>query len=124
MVYDLDGVKQLEKDDLKNIYDKQEKSPIIIDVREPAEYVEGHIPGVPLLPMNQVPEVIDQIDKDKEYVLVCRSGNRSQHTALYFKDNGIENVKNFAGGMLAWEEETTAGMENPVDEDISKLYDK
>ncbi|MDQ0298782.1 rhodanese-related sulfurtransferase [Salibacterium salarium] len=124
MIYDLDGIEQLEKDELKNIYDKQEKKPIIIDVREPAEYVEGHIPGVPLLPMNQVPEVIDQLEKDKEYVLVCRSGSRSQHTALYFKDNGIENVKNFAGGMLAWEEETTAGMENPVDDDISKLYDK
>ncbi|RSL31190.1 rhodanese-like domain-containing protein [Salibacterium salarium] len=124
MIYDLDGIEQLEKDELKNIYDKQEKNPIIIDVREPAEYIEGHIPGVPLLPMNQVPEVIDQLEKDKEYVLVCRSGSRSQHTALYFKDNGIENVKNFAGGMLAWEEETTAGMENPVDDDISKLYDK
>ncbi|SFP78571.1 rhodanese-like domain-containing protein [Salibacterium halotolerans] len=122
MAYELDGIEQLEKEEVKDISQKNEKNPIVIDVREPSEYVEGHIPGVPLLPMNQVPEVIDQLDKDQEYLLVCRSGNRSQHTALYFKDNGIDNVKNFAGGMLAWDEDMNTGMENPVQDDIEKLY--
>ncbi|MFZ4450474.1 rhodanese-like domain-containing protein [Salibacterium aidingense] len=124
MGYDLEGIEQLEKSEIKNIYDEKTSTPVFIDVREPSEYVEGHIPGVPLLPMNQVPEVIDELKKDQEYVLICRSGNRSQHTALYFKDNGIENVKNFAGGMLAWDEEVTTGMENPVEDDISKLYNE
>ncbi|WP_158736082.1 rhodanese-like domain-containing protein [Alteribacillus sp. YIM 98480] len=123
MAYDLEGIEQIEKEELKRLYDTKEKSPIIIDVREPSEYIEGHIPGVPLLPMNQVPEVIDQIKKDESYVLVCRSGSRSHHTALYFKDNGINNVKNFAGGMLAWDSETETGMENPVEE-IGQLYNK
>ncbi|SFL53376.1 rhodanese-like domain-containing protein [Salibacterium qingdaonense] len=122
MGYELDGIEQLEKEEVKSISGKNEKNPIVIDVREPSEYVEGHIPGVPLLPMNQVPEVVDQLDKDREYLLVCRSGGRSQHTALYFKDNGIENVKNFAGGMLAWDEEMNTGMENPVQDDIGRLY--
>ncbi|SDI25514.1 rhodanese-like domain-containing protein [Alteribacillus bidgolensis] len=123
MAYDLEGIEQIEKEELKRLYETEEKSPIIIDVREPSEYIEGHIPGVPLLPMNQVPEVIDQIKKDESYVLVCRSGSRSHHTALYFKDNGIVNVKNFAGGMLAWDNETETGMENPVEE-IEQLYNK
>ncbi|SDI01530.1 Rhodanese-related sulfurtransferase [Alteribacillus persepolensis] len=123
MAYDLDGIEQIEKEELKRIYEKQEENrPIIIDVREPSEYVEGHIPGVPLLPMNQVPEVIDELNKDESYVLVCRSGSRSHHTALYFKDNGIEKVKNFAGGMLAWDSTTETGMENPVEE-IEQLYE-
>ncbi|MGY4689494.1 rhodanese-like domain-containing protein [Salibacterium sp. K-3] len=122
MAYDLDGIEQLEKEEVKDIHDRKSQNPVLIDVREPSEYVEGHIPGVPLLPMNRVPEVVDQLDKDREYVLVCRSGNRSQHTALYFKDNGIDNVKNFAGGMLAWDEEIKTGMENPIEDDIEKLY--
>ncbi|MFB4162794.1 rhodanese-like domain-containing protein [Alteribacillus sp. JSM 102045] len=123
MGYDLEGIEQIEMEELKRLYDNKENAPIIIDVREPSEYIEGHIPGVPLLPMNQVPEVIDQIKKEESYVLVCRTGSRSHHTALYFKDNGVENVKNFAGGMLAWDRETEIGMENPV-EDIEQLYKK
>ncbi|MFB5661359.1 rhodanese-like domain-containing protein [Alteribacillus sp. HJP-4] len=121
MSYELEGIEQIEIDEIKRIYDKKEKSPIIIDVREPDEYVEGHIPGVPLLPMHSFPEVIEEFEKDKDYILVCRSGSRSHHTALFLKDNGIENVRNFAGGMLAWDRETESGMENPV-QNMKDLY--
>lgn len=123
MAYELEGIRQLDIDELKEQYNNGKKTPIMIDIREPGEYEERHIPGVPLLPMNQVPEVIDQFKKDESYVFICRSGSRSQHTAQYFQDNGIENVYNFAGGMLAWDEETNSGMENPL-KDVNDLYKK
>ncbi|WP_240374819.1 rhodanese-like domain-containing protein [Bacillus piscicola] len=121
MGYDREGIEQIDKEELKEQCQKDEHAPIIIDVREPGEYAEGHIPGIPLIPMKKIPEIIDDFDKQQSYILVCRSGGRSHHTALYFKDHGIEDVKNFAGGMLAWDEEITTGIENQV-EDVSQLY--
>ncbi|SFE72612.1 rhodanese-like domain-containing protein [Alteribacillus iranensis] len=121
MAYEREGIEQIDKNEMQEIRDTEEPSPILIDVREPGEYIEGHIPGVPLLPMRKMPEVIEEFDKEKSYILVCRSGNRSHHTALFFKDHGIENVRNFAGGMLAWDEEVETGMENEID-DVKELY--
>lgn len=123
MAYEREGVEQINVEELKNILKDESDATIVIDVREPSEYTEGHIPGVPLLPMREVPELIDEIDKEKHYILVCRSGNRSQHTALYFKDHGIQHVKNFAGGMLAWDSEVETGMEKLV-QDAKDLYRK
>ncbi|MFC5712551.1 rhodanese-like domain-containing protein [Thalassorhabdus alkalitolerans] len=123
MSYDLDGVEQLDYAELKEIFDQKKSSPILIDVREPEEYIERHIPNVPLIPMQSIPERIEEFHKDAEYIFICRSGTRSHHVALYFKDNGIENVKNFAGGMLAWESETESGWEGQV-RDIEGLYSK
>lgn len=122
MAYERDGVEQINVEELKEVLNDASDSSIVIDVREPSEYEEGHIPGIPLLPMRQIPELIEDIDKDKSYIFVCRSGNRSHHTALYFKDHGIENVKNFAGGMLAWDSEVATGLEKVIKE-AKDLYE-
>ncbi|WP_096198959.1 rhodanese-like domain-containing protein [Bacillus sp. FJAT-45350] len=122
MAYELDGIMQIEYDELQKLVDrKSELAPIIIDVRELEEYNEGHIPTVPLLPMHSIPPVIEHLDKDKEYIFVCRSGSRSQHVALYLKQNGFDKVNNYAGGMLGWEGPIATGEENVVKE-ISDLY--
>lgn len=49
----------------------------IIDVREPEEIAEGMVPGAKHIPMMQIPERMTELYKDKEYIFICRSGNRS-----------------------------------------------
>ncbi len=75
----------------------------VLDVREQWEYEEGHIPGITLLPMNEVPANLDQIPTDKEVILTCRSGNRSGQVTDYLREQGFDNVHNMEGGILAWE---------------------
>ena len=75
----------------------------LIDVREQWEYDEKHIPGVTLIPMNEVPNRLDEIPTDKEVILTCRSGNRSGQVTDYLRANGFDNVHNMEGGIVDWE---------------------
>ncbi len=76
----------------------------LLDVREQWEYDEGHIPGVTLLPMGEIPARLDEIPTDKEVIVTCRSGNRSGQVTEFLRQNGFDNVHNMAGGILAWEQ--------------------
>jgi phage shock protein E len=75
----------------------------LLDVREQWEYDEGHIPGVTLLPMGEVPASLSEIPTDKEVIVTCRSGNRSGQITDYLRQNGFDNVHNMSGGIVAWE---------------------
>lgn len=75
----------------------------VLDVREQWEYDEGHIPGVSLIPMSEVPNSLSQIPTDKEVIVTCRSGNRSGQVTDYLRQQGFDNVHNMDGGILAWE---------------------
>lgn len=121
MAFEIDGIKQYDYRELQEIVNKKEKDPIIIDVREPEEYIEGHIPNIPLIPMQQLPAMIEDFDTEKEYIFVCRSGSRSQNVARYLKENGFQKVHNYAEGMLGWEGDIATGMENVV-KDVKELY--
>ncbi len=70
----------------------------VIDVREPEEYEEGHIPGAVLAPISEFLNHIKKIDKNKHYYVVCYSGARSQVVAEYLGKNGFD-VTNVMGGM-------------------------
>ena len=76
----------------------------LIDVREQWEYDEGHIPGIALIRMQEVPGRLDEIPTDKEVIVTCRSGNRSGQIADYLREQGYDNVHNMEGGILAWED--------------------
>jgi rhodanese-related sulfurtransferase len=100
---ELDGIPQITPDELLRIVESDdEKKPTLIDVREEHEYASGHIPGIRLIPMSQFPDHIDSLDPEEEYILVCRSGSRSQKTAKYLKLQGFKKVNNYIGGMLHW----------------------
>ena len=78
----------------------------LIDVREPDEYAEYNI-GAKLIPLGQVMAMqVDELEdwKDDEIVVHCRSGKRSLQAGLMLETMGFKNVKNLAGGMLAWQE--------------------
>jgi rhodanese-related sulfurtransferase len=76
----------------------------LLDVREQWEYDEGHIPGINLLPMDEVPENLDQIPTDKSVIVTCRTGNRSGQVANYLRQQGFDNIHNMQGGIVAWEQ--------------------
>ena len=77
---------------------------VVLDVREPWEYEEGHIPGVTLIPMQEVPNRLDEIPTDETVIVTCRTGNRSGQVAEYLRQQGYGNVHNMAGGIVAWEQ--------------------
>ena len=77
---------------------------VLLDVREPSEYAEGHIPGVALIPMGEVPNRLSEIPKDKTVIVTCRSGNRSGQIAEYLRQQGYDDVHNMKGGILAWQD--------------------
>lgn len=74
----------------------------VIDVRTAEEFAEGRIPVATLLPLNELEARISELDKDKSYLFVCRSGNRSSQAAQILIDNGFENVYNLTTGMNQW----------------------
>ncbi|MCU9614264.1 rhodanese-like domain-containing protein [Caldibacillus lycopersici] len=74
----------------------------IIDVRESDEVEEGMIPGAKHIPMGEIPNRLNELDKKKEYIFICRSGGRSGNVCHYLEDQGYQ-VVNMVGGMLAWE---------------------
>jgi len=74
----------------------------LLDVREPHEWNAGHLDGAIHIPMQQVPARIDEVPRDKEVVVICRSGARSARVQQFLQSQGYTRVKNLTGGMSAW----------------------
>ncbi|HEU0292142.1 MAG TPA: rhodanese-like domain-containing protein [Anaerolineales bacterium] len=82
------------------------KRPFILDVRQPEEWNEAHIPESTLIPLDQLPNRINELPKDQGIVIVCRSGNRSAQGRDILLESGFTNVTSMAGGLNQWK---TAG---------------
>jgi adenylyltransferase/sulfurtransferase len=97
-----DGIPQVSVETLKAKRDAGEDF-LLLDVREPHEYQIAQIGGK-LIPLGVVGQRLSEIVdyKDKEILVHCRSGARSQKAALELKAAGFEHVANVAGGILAW----------------------
>lgn len=87
---------------LRNKIDAGE-SLAIVDVREPAEFAFGHIPGAKNIPLGELEERLSEIDQNEELHIICRTGRRSDLAAQKLKANGYKNVKNIVPGMSNWE---------------------
>ncbi|WLR45966.1 rhodanese-like domain-containing protein [Halobacillus litoralis] len=77
----------------------------IIDVREDEEVSQGMVPNAKHIRLGDIPEKIESLPKDQEYVMICRSGRRSMNAAEFMKERGFGNVQNMEGGMLKWQGE-------------------
>ncbi|HET6205424.1 MAG TPA: rhodanese-like domain-containing protein, partial [Terracidiphilus sp.] len=97
------GIPQITVRELKRRLDAGEDFQLI-DVREPYEYQIAQIGGK-LIPQNDVPQRLAEIDRDREVVVHCRSGARSQRIAEFLKQAGYPQVSNVEGGILAWSDE-------------------
>ncbi len=82
----------------------QSQGALMIDVREPDEYVQGHAPGSTLIPLGQLEKRLSEISayKDKPITLICRSGNRSASALKVLEKAGFTGAVNVLGGMNAW----------------------
>lgn len=74
----------------------------LIDIRTPAEVAQGSILGASHLPMHLIPVRMNELPKDKEVVLYCRSGARSYHACSYLAQQGFDNMVNLRGGIIGW----------------------
>jgi len=97
------GIPQLSVKEFKRRIDAGEDM-FLLDVREPYEYQIAQIGGK-LIPQNDVPQRLAEIPRDREIVVQCRSGARSQKIAEFLKQSGYSQVVNLAGGILAWSDE-------------------
>ena len=73
----------------------------LIDVREADEFASGHLPGAINLPLSDFLERFGELDKDKSYHIICRSGARSAQACAFLNGEGYD-VTNVAGGTSAW----------------------
>ena len=89
-----------------------DKKPLIVDVREPREFKQGHLPDARLEPLPNILSETVRFPNDREIVFVCRSGRRSRRAAYALRQMGVFNVAILQGGMLAWE---AAGLLEAVD---------
>jgi rhodanese-related sulfurtransferase len=82
---------------------KWESKEFILDVRTTDEYKEGHIPGAALIPLNQLGRRFNEIPRDRDVYVMCRSGTRSAEATVWLLKKGFDNVYNISGGMLKWQ---------------------
>lgn len=89
-------------EELKKKINSEEKI-TILDVREPAEYAFGHIPGAKSIPLGELDDHMNDLNQDDEIHVVCRTGNRSDFAAQKLSEQGFKNVKNVVPGMTEWD---------------------
>jgi rhodanese-related sulfurtransferase len=93
-------VREITVNEVETLLDEGKKLNII-DVRETAEVAAEKIPGAVNIPLGLVEFRMNELDKSKEYIMVCRSGGRSSRATQFLESYGY-NVTNMIGGMLAW----------------------
>lgn len=93
-------MKQISARELASLL-KENKDLNIIDVRETAEVAGGKIPGAINIPLGLLEFRMNEMDKNKEYYIVCLSGARSASATRFLEYQGY-NVINMNGGMMAW----------------------
>jgi rhodanese-related sulfurtransferase len=86
---------------IDEVESRLEGGAILVDVRQEFEYVEAHVPGALLIPLDQLQSRIDEIPVDVEVLCICRSGGRSSKATEFLRSRGL-NAYNVEGGTLAW----------------------
>ena len=96
-------MKTISVDELKELMDTNADFQLV-DVREVAEYENANLDGL-LIPLQTIPQNVDKIEKDKQVVVMCRSGRRSANAVQFLEQNGFTEVYNLEGGILDWKAE-------------------
>jgi molybdopterin/thiamine biosynthesis adenylyltransferase/rhodanese-related sulfurtransferase len=94
------GVPEISVEELKQRLDAKDDL-FILDVREPHEYQICHLNGH-LIPLNDLPKRVSELDPSKDMVVHCRSGGRSAKAVQFLHQAGFTKAKNLTGGILAW----------------------
>lgn len=81
---------------------RQDAGALLVDVRESYEWRDGHAKGAHHIPLGELSRRAGELPKDREILLICRSGNRSRTAAHLLQRAGYERVVNVQGGTTAW----------------------
>ncbi len=87
--------------DLATFARAQEAGAVVIDVREPMEYVMGHVPDARLLPMGRVADSVAELPREVPVYVICATGNRSLTAADFLARAGVD-AWSVAGGTTEW----------------------
>lgn len=86
-------------------------TPFLLDVREPAEQEIARLEGAVLVPLAALPSRLAEVPRDRDVVVVCRSGARSAQAVEFLRGAGYARVRNLAGGLNAWADEVDPAMQ-------------
>jgi rhodanese-related sulfurtransferase len=81
----------------------RDQGAFILDVREPSEWAQFHIPGANLIPLGSLPSRLSEVPKDRQVVVVCRTGIRSAQGRDILLKAGFSKVTSMTGGMNQWQ---------------------
>ena len=103
----VDEIKTLSPDEVKAILDEDKKGEfLLLDVRQPMEYEEGHLPGSVLMPLDELESRRDELYRElysgRKTIMYCRSGKRSMAAAIALCDLGFKNLYILEGGLNNW----------------------
>jgi rhodanese-related sulfurtransferase len=87
---------------VQQAFEMQQNGALLLDVRELYEWEEIHADGAVLLPLSELQSRLDELPKDQEIAIICRSGNRSAQARDILLNAGFETVTSVGGGMNAW----------------------
>ena len=98
------GITLISADSLKKMLNNEHG--ILLDVRTPQEFAEGHLPGAINIDYKNegFSAALDKLDKTKQYEVYCRSGHRSGESAVMMTKKGFKKVYDLEGGILKWQE--------------------
>lgn len=88
--------------DVHQAYQLYQQDVLLLDVRTQEEWDQIHVPNATLIPLDQLESRLDELPRDREIVVMCRSGNRSQVGRDMLRKAGFEKVTSMAGGIRDW----------------------
>lgn len=103
-------MRQFSAVELKDFLGAAEKPPLLLDVREPWEYEASRIEGARHIPMREIPASLDQLDPQRDIIVMCHHGVRSLQVAYFLRNAGFERVINLQGGIDAWSRDVDPGV--------------
>jgi len=95
-------MRELEAVELKDYLESADVKPLLLDVRQSWEFDICKLDDSVLIPMSSIPANLDQLDKDRETVVICHHGIRSRRVAIYLEQAGFSNIINLKGGVDSW----------------------
>lgn len=96
------NIKEIDAEELAHRLQDEPGQVRVVDVREAVEVAAGTVPGARHIPIRSIPWHAGELERDRDLVIICRSGNRSAQVCAYLQGQGFDNVYNLRGGIIAW----------------------
>ncbi len=103
-------MRQMTATEVHRYLQQADPAPMLLDVREPWEFSTCHIDGSELIPMGQIPTRHEQLDAERETIIICHHGVRSYQVAIFLERYGFAKLINLSGGVAAWAREVDPSM--------------